>query len=280
MTDHRTVVISGASSGIGRAAALHLDATGWRVFAGVRSAHDADALRSAASSRLTALILDITDTATIEAAAAVVSQATGDRLDALFNNAGVTTPGPVEFVPLDEVRQAFEVNVFGHLAMTQTFLPMLRRNRGRVVFTSSLSGRLAAPFLGTYAATKHAIEAYGDALRREVRAFGIKVSLIEPGSIDTGIWDKGLDPAVRQRLGPAAEQLYRAGLNFVEKEGRRSAAVAIPADAVVAALDHALTARRPRRRYVVGKDAKLTIPLATHAPVLIDAVIARGIRNG
>ena len=273
-------MISGASTGIGRAVALHLDAQGWQVFAGVRSPAAAEDLRSAATGALVPIMLEVTDQAAVDAAADQVRAATDGRLDALFNNAGVTTPGPVEMVPLDEIRQAFEVNVFGHVAMTQALLPLLREARGRIVFTSSLSGRIAFPFLGTYAATKHAVEAYGDALRREVHGFGIHVSMLEPGSIDTGIWDKGLDPSVRARLDPAAEELYGRGLDFAEKEGRRSAKAAIPVDAVVKAVDHALTANHPKRRYVVGKDAKVMIPLATHLPGLVDSVLARGIRRG
>ena len=280
VADGRSIVISGASSGIGQATALHLDKHGWRVFAGVRTDAAADELQAAASHRLTPLRLDVADASTVADAAAVVDEATGGRVDALFNNAGVTTPGPVEFVPLEEVRQAFEVNVFGHLAMTRAFLPMLRAAKGRIIFTSSLSGRVAFPFLGTYAATKHALEAYGDALRRELRGFGIHVSLLEPGSIDTGIWDKGLDPAQRARLGASAEDLYGQGMDFAEKEGKRSAKAAIPVDAVVKAVDHALTATHPKRRYVVGKDAKLMIPLATRVPGLVDSVVARGIARG
>jgi NAD(P)-dependent dehydrogenase (short-subunit alcohol dehydrogenase family) len=276
----RCAVISGASSGIGRAVALHLDRAGWQVFAGVRSDAAGDELRAASSGGLTPLTLDVVDPAAVAAAAVTVGQSTGGRLDALFNNAGVTTPGPTEMVPLDEIRQAFEVNVFGHLAMTQAFLPMLRQSRGRLVFTSSMSGRIAFPFLGTYAATKYALEAHGDALRRELRQFGIRVALVEPGSIDTGIWDKGLDPSVRARLAPESELLYRRGLDFAEKGGRRSAQAAIPVDAVVKAVDHALNSRRPKRRYVVGKDARIMIPIATHLPGVVDAVAARGIRRG
>lgn len=280
MTGERSVVISGASSGIGRATAVYLDRAGWRVFAGVRNEQAEAELRSSSSDRLTTLMLDVTSEASISAAGDAVATATGGRLDALFNNAGISVPGPVEYIPLEEVRQVFDVNVFGHLAMTQRFLPMLREACGRIVFTSSMSGRIGLPFLGAYAASKYAIEAYGDALRRELRGFGINVSLIEPGSIATEIWDKGLDPAVRARLDDEAERLYGSGLNFAEREGKRSAKAAIPADAVAKAVEHALTARKPKRRYVVGRDAKLLIPLANRAPGLVDAVVARGIRKG
>jgi NAD(P)-dependent dehydrogenase (short-subunit alcohol dehydrogenase family) len=280
MVEGRSVVISGASSGIGRASAMHLARSGWKVFAGVRNDSAANELRQASDGRVTPLHLDVTDEAAVAAAAETVARSTGDSLDALLNNAGVSTPGPTELVPLTEIRQAFDVNVFGHLAMTQAFLPMLRQAHGRLVFTSSMSGRMALPFLGTYAATKYAIEAYGDALRRELRGFGIRVSLIEPGSIDTDIWTKGLDPSVRARLGPAGEVLYRRGLDFADKEGHRAAKAAIPVDAVVKAVDHALNARRPKRRYLVGKDAKLMVPIAMHLPGLVDAVAGRGIRRG
>lgn len=273
----RIVVISGASSGIGRATALRLDRAGWRVFAGVRSDAAADALRTEGSDRLVPLKFDIARQETIDAAARTVREHAGDTLDGLFNNAGVSNPGPIESVPLADIRNDFEVNVFGHLAMTQAFLPMLRAARGRVVFTSSVSGRVSLPFLGTYAATKHAIEAYGDALRREVHGFGIKVSIVEPGSIDTDIWEKGLDPAVRARLSPEAEALYGRGLDFAEREGRRSARMAIPADAVAKVVEHALTSSRPKRRYLVGRDAKVFVPVGARLPGVLDFAVARGI---
>ena len=192
------VVVTGSSTGIGRACALGLDRAGFAVYAGVRKAEDGDALRAAAP-RLEPLIVDVTDGEAIAAAAERVREATGGRLAGLVNNAGVAVAAPVEGVALDELRRQLEVNVVGQVAVTQAFLAMIRAARGRIVFMSSIGGRNALPFVSPYNASKHAIEAIGDSLRQEMRPFGVEVSIIEPGSVATPIWDKSTAGGVAAR---------------------------------------------------------------------------------
>src|SRR4028119_876827 len=158
------VVVTGASTGIGRACALSLDAMGFRVFAGVRKSEDGESLRKASSSRLTPVFIDVTDEQSIATAAAEVSRVVGDAgLAGLVNNAGVAIPGPLEYLPLEELRRQLEINLVGQLAVTQAFLPLLRKAQGRIVNISSLAGKLTTPFNGAYSAAKHGIEAFSDA---------------------------------------------------------------------------------------------------------------------
>lgn len=177
-----TVLVTGAGRGIGRATALRLAASGWTVHAGVRRAEDGEALVAASpGGRLHPVLLDITDAAQIAAAVSTLP----DRLDAVVNNAGVVVPGPVEAVALDALRRQLEINVVGQIAVTQAVLPRLRTARGRVVFVSSVSGRVSAPMMGLYSASKYALEALADALRMELRPWRVGVVLVEPGAIDT-----------------------------------------------------------------------------------------------
>ena len=167
------------------------------------------------------MIVDVTDGGTIAAAAARIGEATGGRLYGLVNNAGVAVPGPVEGVPLEKLREQLEVNVIGQVAVTQAFLPMVRAAKGRVVFISSIGGRISVPFNSPYGASKHAIEAIGDALRQEVAPFGVEVSIIEPGAVATPIWEKGQAgaPALREAMDPEVLALYDEGLEALEAVG-------------------------------------------------------------
>ena len=185
------VVITGASTGIGHASALHLASLGFKVFAGVRRDEDADRLRAVANGSIEPVHIDVTDQASIDAAAGRVREATGGSIAGLVNNAGIAVPGPLEHLPVDEFRRQLEVNVTGQVAVTQAFLPMLRPSRGRIVNIGSIGGRVAAPMLGPYAASKHAMEGLTDSLRRELRPSGIEVSIIRPGPIATEIWERG-----------------------------------------------------------------------------------------
>jgi NAD(P)-dependent dehydrogenase (short-subunit alcohol dehydrogenase family) len=254
------VVITGASSGIGRACALELARRGFRVFAAVRRAQDAEALRAEAPAEgLTPINLEVTDPASIALAARTVEEALGDRgLDGLINNAGVSASGPLEFLELDELRHHLEVNLVGQVAVTQAFLPLVRKRPGRIVFTGSMGGYLALPFLGPYAASKHALEAIADSLRRELRPWGIEVCLLEPGAIQSRIWEKGTADGARQinDLPARAAGLYRDKMEKLLALSERTAARAIGAEAVARVVHHALTAARPRTRYRVGPDAK------------------------
>ncbi|WP_300391510.1 SDR family oxidoreductase [Henriciella sp.] len=195
----KTVVITGASTGIGRAAAEHLASKGWRVFAGVRKHSDGEPLKQA-SGNITPLILDVAKPDQVKAAVETVSKAlSGKTLDGLVNNAGIAMMGPLALQPLDEIERHFDVNVFGLMRATQTFLPLLGMDEqrdgspGRIVNITSVGGRLSSPFLGAYAATKHAVEALTDSLRRELVVYGIDAIAIGPGSVKTPIWDKAED---------------------------------------------------------------------------------------
>ena len=276
------VVVTGSSTGIGRASALALAARGLTVFAGVRRAEDGEALVASAAGELEPLILDIGDGASIEAAAERVREATGGRLAGLVNNAGVVVPGPVEGVELDELRRQLEINVVAQVAVTQALLPMIRKARGRVVFMSSIGGRRAIPYLSPYNASKHAIEAIGDALRQELRQFGVEVAIVEPGSVATPFWDKGLAeaPKARAAMDPELLELYARELDLLEAASRKSAARGIPPEKVAEAVVHALTASRPRTRYLVGRDAKVQGAIGRVLPDRVyDRLIAREMRR-
>lgn len=263
------VVVTGASTGIGAACALGLDALGFQVFAGVRRATDGAALQQRASGRLTAVALDVTDAASIAGATRTVSAVVGVKgLAGLVNNAGIAVPGPLEFLPLADLRRQFEVNVVGQVAVTQAMLPLLRAARGRIVNMGSIGGRMAAPFVGAYGASKFALEALTDALRVEVRPWGMHVSIIEPGAIATPIWQKSTQEANRMQDGlpPEAMRLYGKALEALRKGAAYSERTAIPPDAVVAAVVHALTAEKPRTRYVIGRRAKMQAAIARWLP--------------
>ena len=216
----RHVVITGASSGIGRAAALPLDRQGVIVHAGVRKEEDAASLEAEASDRLVPVFIDVTDQDSISTAKAEVAAASGDRgLHGLVNNAGISVPGPLEFLPLEDLRKQLEVNVIGQIAVTQAFLPQLRRARGRIVNVGSIGGRTVTPFLGAYNASKFALEALTDALRMELRPWNLSVSIIEPGAVDTAIWEKGFAKAdeIEARISDEGRRLYEDALDALRE---------------------------------------------------------------
>jgi NAD(P)-dependent dehydrogenase (short-subunit alcohol dehydrogenase family) len=260
----RGVLVTGASTGIGYDIARLLASRGWRVFAGVRREADGNRVQALAPDRIMAVRLDVTDATSIAAARDLIEAAVGQAgLDGLVNNAGIVVAGPVETVPLDDWRRQFETNVFGVIGVTQAFLPLLRRSRGRVVMIGSISGRISYPLLGPYAASKYALEAVTDALRLELMPDGISVTLIEPGPIKTPIWEKshaasrlvtqGEAPDLAARYGPLREKLRAVT--------QKSAAAGLEPAAVSAAVEHALTARRPRIRQVIGRNARLGLLL-------------------
>jgi NAD(P)-dependent dehydrogenase (short-subunit alcohol dehydrogenase family) len=275
-----TVVVTGASTGIGAAAARSLAELGFDVYAGVRNDADAERLRAAG---LRPLRIDVTDQASIAAAAEEVGAATGGAgVAGLVNNAGIAVSGPVEHVAIDEWRRQFEVNTFGQVAVIQAFLPQLRVARGRIVNVSSIGGRIALPLAGPYAASKFALEAISDALRRELRGQGVAVSLIEPGGVKTPIWEKGLAGAdeVEASMPPDAQARYGGLVSAIRAEVDKIASnTGMEADEVAKRIVHALTARRPRTRYLIGGDARLRWVLAKRLPDrTFDALIARALR--
>jgi NAD(P)-dependent dehydrogenase (short-subunit alcohol dehydrogenase family) len=278
----QSVVITGASTGIGEACALHLDQLGWRVFAGVRKDADGEALQRQASARLMPVRIDVTDAASIASARDVVARELGERgLDGLVNNAGVAVAAPLEFLPLDDLRRQLEVNVVGPVAMTQAFLPLIRTARGRIVNIGSDSGKLSTPLTGAYCASKFAIEALTDALRIELAPWGIEVVVIEPGNIATPIWKKSTADAdrIEAAMPPEYQKLYgpqaAAVRAFVADFGTRGSQ---PMEVAKAAA-HALRAKRPHTRYLVGFDARITTTIAKVVPDrLRDGLIRRQLK--
>jgi NAD(P)-dependent dehydrogenase (short-subunit alcohol dehydrogenase family) len=256
-----SVLITGASTGIGEAGAVELARRGFRVFAGVRKEADGDRLK-AQSSNIVPLLLDVTDAGQIAAAADAVGRAVGERgLAGLVNNAGIVVAGPIEILPLDVWRRQLETNVIGQVAVMQAMMPLLRKARGRIVNISSVNGRIAAPYMAPYAASKHALEAISNALRSELRAWGIRVSIIAPGATSTPIWDKSL--AAANALAEQAHQevfgLYQSDLDAMTSATRELARTALPVATVVSCIVHALTARHPRSRYPVGLKVNLLL---------------------
>lgn len=275
----KSVLVTGASTGIGRATAQHLDAVGWQVFAGVRKEADAESLRQAGSERLVPLMLDVTDAAQIAAAAERIGVEVGAAgLDGLVNNAGIAVPGPLETLPIDDFRRQIEVNLTAHVAVTQAMLPAIRSARGRIVFITSIGGLMAFPMFGAYHAAKFGLEAVGDVFRRELRPWGIKVAIIEPGSIATPIWERGdaeVD-ALAERAGDGHAELYGEASAAFREVARKTGERGIPPERVATKIEHALTAKRPRTRYLVGADARGQALVARLLPDrLIDWIVAR-----
>ena len=273
----KTVLVTGSSSGIGRATVQRLDAAGWKVFAGVRKEEDAAKLREESSPRLEPLLLDVTDADAIAAAAERVKAEPGG-LDGLVDNAGNAVAGPLEALPIEDFRRQVELNLIAQVAVTQAMLPAIRTARGRVVMVSSMGGRVALPLTGAYHAAKFGLEAVGDTLRQELAPWGIKVVLIEPGSIDTPIWKSGQEDAddLLDRAAPGMRELYGATIERYRKVVQDTAERGIPAEKVAAKIEHALEARRPRSRYLIGIDAQVMARLKPVVPTpVFDWVIAR-----
>jgi NAD(P)-dependent dehydrogenase (short-subunit alcohol dehydrogenase family) len=246
------VVISGASTGIGEATALELDRRGFHVFAGVRKAEAGERLRAKSTGRLTPIFLDVTDHAQIAATAKQVRERTAENgLAGLINNAGIAVSCPMEILPITEFRRQLEVNVVGQLALIQAFIPQLRLCRGRVINISSVNGAVAAPYLGPYSASKFALEAVSDALRIELRRWGIKVIVVAPGAIKTPIWEKSAIMAdkLAEGVSPEGVKLYEEDLDRWRKAVEKMAEAADPVEKIVEKIVLALTAPRPRARY-------------------------------
>ena len=248
------ILITGASTGIGRACAVRFAKLGYHVFGGVRQVSAGEELKRE-DARIEPLLLDVTQATCIEDVVAHLAEA---PLHALINNAGIAVGGPVELLDVEDWRRQFEVNVIAVAAVTRAFLPNVRRAKGRIVNIGSIAGRLAVPICGPYDASKFALEAMTDSLRMEVRSMGIRVALIEPGAIDTPIWNKALSDAdeMKSRSDPEVLRIYAGLIANVRREAERSARRGIPADAVADAVEHSVTARRPKTRYLVGRDAR------------------------
>ena len=273
MQNSKAVLVTGASSGIGRDCALRLASSGFRVFAGIRRVEDGERLRAESSGAITPVILDVTDGASIAAAAQIVSRALdvaglGAGLYGLVNNAGIAVAGPLEMLSPKALRKQFDVNVIGQIAVTQAFLPMLRAARGRIIIMGSILGRMALPFVGAYSAAKFALEALAESLSMEIKGSGVSVSIIEPGNIATPIWKKSKSGAVDTARDLNAEkwEMYRAPSESFQRYTDHASANGIPAARVAAVVEKALKAGRARSRYTVGWDSRILGRLAPLAP--------------
>ena len=268
-----TALVTGTRRGIGRAVARRLAGSGWTVFAGVRHLSDWNDITEA-DERITAVGLDVTDQAQIDALADVLP----DRLDALVNNAAAAALGPIEALTTADLRKQLEVNVVGTVAVTRAVLPRLRTAAGRIVFVSSVGSRSVIPMEGAYCATKCAVEGIADALRVELRPWHIAVSVVEPGPTDTETWrevDTMIDD-MEARMSPRHRDLYARHVAGLRNNIARLGSAAGPPDVVVRAVEHALTGRRPRARYVVGAPARTMVVMNALLPTRTgDAIGAR-----
>jgi len=263
------VLVTGTSSGIGRATALHLAANGVQVFAACRRDSDGAELRQAGGERIVPVLLDVTHDDQIERAVKHIDQATaGAGLDGLVNNAGIGQSGPVELTSPESLKRIFDINLFGQLAMIRAFLPLLRRKRGRIVNIGSVGARLAIPFGGALCASKAAFEMFSDSLRMELRTEDIHVAVIQPGAIRTPAVDKTLGDAdaIIGSLPPEGAARYAAKIREFMRRGHERETKGSPPEVVARAIHHALTARRPRLRYAVGADATMLVTLPRVLP--------------
>ncbi|BBZ20152.1 SDR family NAD(P)-dependent oxidoreductase [Mycolicibacterium gadium] len=268
-----TALVTGASRGIGKGIVEHLAARGWDVIAGVRSQQDADAVTKHDPQRVSSVILDVTSADDI----AALEQSLPEQLDAVVNNAGIAVGGAMETLSPDEWRKQLEINVIGALAVTQAVLPRLRRSRGRVVFISSVNGRLSMPLVGAYAASKFALEAAADALRMELNPWKIRVIVVEPAQTDTDMW-RTADTMVEDLeagLTPEHRGLYAKHIAGFKKMIPVSQKIAVPTEKVSAVVEEALTAKRPRARYIVGLVPKAQVALMSVMPTKMRDIALR-----
>lgn len=258
-TRNELIVVTGASTGIGAASARELAHKGFHVLAGVRREMDADALRA---DRIEPYILDITMQSDVAAIADRVARDPQRRpLRALINNAGIAVNSPVETLPIDQWRRQFEVNLFGHIAMTQALLPALLLSSGTVVNISSVGGKVVLPTYGAYAGSKFALEAASDALRREVAGLGIKVVVVEPGAVKTEMAERGITTAEGLMANLTDAQLARYGdlIAAVTAQARSFGEDGVSAEHAAKVIAKAATASRPRTRYTIGRDAAILV---------------------
>ena len=275
--NQKYILITGASSGIGMISAFSLAEKGFQIIAGVRKQEDANKLKAKTSGIIT-VFLDVANQQSINEAACKVEEIVGDEgLYGLINNAGIAVAGPVEFLPIDRLRLQLEVNVVGQINVTQKFLPLIRKGQGRIINISSIAGFTAFPFKGAYAASKHALEALSDSLRRELKPWKIPVSIIEPGIIKTPIWEKSINlvEEIIKEMPKEAEKYYGDVYSeLLDRTMKRVDECGAAPEQVANALAHALTSKCPKTRYLVGKDACFLSYCLTRLPDrVIDHVI-------
>jgi NAD(P)-dependent dehydrogenase (short-subunit alcohol dehydrogenase family) len=278
----RSVVITGASTGIGWAAAKLLLERGFRVFGSVRKQADADRLKTGFGANFTPLLFDVTDEAAVLSAAREVrSQLNGETLAGLVNNAGIAVPGPVLELAADEFRRQMEVNFIGPVIATQAFGPLLGADpqlkgpRGRIVMISSVAGKHGSPTGAAYSASKHAIEGLSESLRRELMLFGIDVVIVAPGAVVTPIWDK-----TETAIAPFANTPYAPVLERMKTFMLRNASKGLAAERIGEAVKTALTVPKPKVRYTLAPNPLQNFLTRTLPRRVVDRMIARGIGLG
>ena len=270
----RTVLITGTSSGIGRACAEEMAERGWRVLAGVRREEDGEEVRALSPDRIEPLLLDVTDLDAI----AALPERVGGSLDGLVNNAGMASAGPLEHLPVEDIRHQLDVMLLAPFALTKAMLPALRASRGRVVMIGSIGGRTSLPFMGPYNAAKAGIDGFANSLRQELAPFGVHVALVEPGAIKTRIWQKGIDAGekLRESLPPEAERDYGDRVEKMAGAAAESERRGVPPSKVAGVVAHALSADKPKTRYLVGIDARVQAGLRAALPDrALDRVLGR-----
>jgi NAD(P)-dependent dehydrogenase (short-subunit alcohol dehydrogenase family) len=275
----KSILITGASSGIGRATALRLARAGWHVFASVRNEADATALKTAAGDGLETVRLDLGDERSIALAAEDVALRLGGRgLDGLVNNAGIGKVSPTEYLALDALREIYQVNLFGQIAVIQAFLPLVRTAKGRIVNMGSVGDHVAPPFAGALSSSKAAFASMSAALRMEVRPQGVHVCIIEPGAINTPAAGKtlgGIEQAIAG-MPPAGIGLYGQAMRRMVRTFAQTEQHGSPPEVVARVIERALTDRNPRPRYRAGRDAaKLTLLARLLPEKLLDRAILR-----
>jgi len=275
----KSIVITGASSGIGRATALRLAQHGWRVFAAVRKHSDAPAINSGAQGSIETIMLDVTDRDSIASAAReVTDRLDGRGLDGLFNNAGIGKTSPVEYTSLESLREIFEINFFGQIATIQAFLPLVRAAKGRIINNGSVGDHVAPPFIGPLVSSKAAFASISAALRLELRPQGIEVCILEPGSINTPAVEKTLGAVEKTiaALPPEGVALYADAMGRMAHTMAKSEHGGSSPETVAAVVERALTDRNPHTRYPAGKDSRKLALLARFLPEkLMDIAILR-----
>ena len=277
--EHKTAVVTGVSTGIGRAIAKSLIDSDWRVFGSVRKQADADAAQVALGKNFSPLIFDVTETNAVMRAAETVEKALDGRtLNGLVNNAGIAVAGPVAKIPLEEIRHQFDVNVYGPIRVIQAFLPLLGADHsricapGKIINMSSVAGKIASPFMSPYAMSKHALEALSDSLRRELIIHGIDVAIVGPGAIKTPIWDKADEIDVEQYRGTEYAELLSGMKDMMQEFGNDG----LPPEDVGKLVSEMLSGRKNGVRYPIQKDQFMKFTLPRLLPTrMVDKAIAK-----
>ena len=276
--DRDHVLVTGTSTGIGEATALHLASKGLHVFAGVRRTKDGEALRKRAPDSLTPVVLDVTKEKTIGAARETIEPLVGKRgLAGVVNNAGIAVPGPLELQPMADFRLQLETNLFGPLAVIQAFLPLIRSGKGRIVNVGSVGGMVVLPITGGYSVSKFGLHAMSDALRLELRPWGIHVSLVQVAPVESAIYEKtyaALD-GLRTKLGEEGYRLYEPQITAVRKTTEKAEADAESPVVIAKAVHHALTSGRPKTKYLAGHGGRQVQAAAALPDHARDRALAR-----